>query len=136
MKNILRFFDLLEDKIRHRLSHWPILYALVGIVGIVLAWRGVWHIADDWHMGGWLSLILGVLILLSSGLLIAIAIGDEVIINSFRGRRKITEVRIEETLTMAEKVDEIKNLLDKMEKRLSNIKKEEQEIEREIEKHI
>ena len=136
MKKIFRFFDLFEDKIRHGLSHWPILYAIVGIIGIVLAWRGIWHMADTINLGGLTSFILGIFILLSSGLLIAIAIGDEVLLSSFRGRRKITEVRLEETLTLAEKVDEIKKLLDRLEKKLENIKKEEREIEHEIEKHI
>ncbi|MBU1102038.1 hypothetical protein KJ853_00055 [Patescibacteria group bacterium] len=136
MKKILKFFDVLEDKIRHSLSHRPIIYALIGILGIVLTWRGIWHIADSFGISGWLSALLGIIILLSAGLLVAIAIGDEVIISSFRGRRKITEVKLEEALTLVEKVDDIKNLLEKIEKKLSSIKKEEEELEREIEKHI
>ena len=35
------FFDRLEDKIRARLSRAPILYALIGAVGIILMWKGV-----------------------------------------------------------------------------------------------
>jgi hypothetical protein len=136
MKKFLRFFDVLEDKIRHILSHWPIIYAIVGIIGISLAWRGVWHFADEVNMSPLFSFILGVVILLASGLLVAVAIGDEVIISSFRGRKKINEVKLEEALTMVEKIDEIKNLLDKIEKRLNVIKQEEEEIEREVEKRI
>ncbi|MBU3901203.1 hypothetical protein KJ590_03445 [Patescibacteria group bacterium] len=130
---LLKFFDLLEDKVRHWLSHWPILYALVGILGIVLTWRGVWHLADDFGLNSWLSILIGVIILLSTGLLVAIAIGDEVLISAWRGRRKITEIRIEETLTLAERVEEIKNLLDKIESRLGAIKKEEEKIEKGLE---
>lgn len=129
---LLKFFDVLEDKVRHYLSHWPILYALVGLLGIVLTWRGIWHIADDLALSGWLSVILGVIILLSSGLLVAIAIGDEVLINAWRGRRKVTEVRLEEALTLAERVEEIKKLLDRIEGKLGAIKKEEEKIEKEI----
>ncbi len=129
---LLKFFDLLEDKIRHYLSHWPILYALVGILGIVLIWRGVWHIADDLGLNSWLSVLLGVIILLSSGLLVAIAIGDEVLINAWRGRRKVTEIRLEEALTLAERVEEIKKILDRIDGRLSVIKKEEEKIEKEL----
>lgn len=132
MPKIIKFFDILEDKIRHYLSHWPILYSFVGILGIVLTWRGVWHIADDFNLNPWLSLILGVVILLLAGLLVAVAIGDEVLISAFHGRRKITEIKLEEALTMAERVDEIKKLLDKIEGKLGSIKEEEKKIEKEI----
>jgi len=133
---LLKFFDLLEDKIRHWLSHWPILYALIGILGIVLIWRGVWHIADNIGLNPWLSVIFGAIILLSSGLLVAIAIGDEVLINAFHGRRKISEIRIEEALTLAERVEEIKKVLNRIESRLGTIKKEEEKIEKDIEEKI
>jgi len=132
MKKILKFFDLLEDKIRHNLSHYPVVYALVGFLGVVLVWRGIWHIADDFNLNPWLSVILGVVILLSSGLLVALAIGDEVIITAFRGRRKITEIKLEETLTLAEKVEEIKKSLEKIEKSLSHVEKEEKKIEEKV----
>jgi len=132
MKEILKFFDKLEDKIRHNLSHYPIVYALVGFLGVVLVWRGIWHIADSLQLNSWLSVILGVLILLSSGLLVALAIGDEVIINAFRGRRKVTELRLEETLTLSERVDEIKKSLEKIEKSLSHVEKEEKKIEQKV----
>lgn len=120
---LIKFFDILEDKIRKRLSRWPIIYALFGILGIVLIWRGVWHFADELGMSSLFSVILGLVILLATGLLVAIAIGDEVIINAFRGRKKITEIRLEEALTLVEKVDEIKNLLKKIEKDLDALKK-------------
>ena len=132
MKKIFIFFDLLEDRIRHNLSHYPVLYALVGFLGIVLIWRGIWHIADDFKLDSWLSVIIGVLILLSSGLFVALAIGDEVIINAFRGRRKITELKLEETLTLSDRVDEIKKSLEKIEKSLSHVEKEERKIEQEV----
>ena len=83
---------MLEDKIRHWLSHWPILYALVGILGIVLIWRGIWHLADNVNLNSGLSIFIGAVILLLSGLLVAIAIGDEVLISAWRGRRKVTGV--------------------------------------------
>ncbi len=130
---LLKFFDVLEDRIRHYLSHWPLLYAIVGIIGIVLTWRGIWHLADDFGLSSWLSVIIGVIILLSTGLLIAIAIGDEVLINAWRGRRKITEIRLEEALTLVERVEEIKNLLNRIEERLGAIKKEEEKIEKDLE---
>lgn len=46
LMRLIRFFDKLEDHIREWLSRNPILYALVGAIGVVLFWRGVWHTAD------------------------------------------------------------------------------------------
>ena len=123
---------MLEDKIRHWLSHWPILYALVGILGIVLIWRGIWHLADNVNLNSGLSIFIGAVILLLSGLLVAIAIGDEVLISAWRGRRKVTELSLEETLTLAEKVDEIKKLLVKIEGQLGTVKKGEEKIEKNL----
>jgi len=132
MKKIFRFFDLLEDRVRHNLSHFPVLYALVGFLGVVLTWRGIWRLADDFKLNSWFSVIVGISILLLSGLFVALAIGDEVIINAFRGRRKVTELKLEETLTLSERVDEIKKLLEKIEKSLAHVEKEGKKIEKEI----
>ena len=68
---IIKFFDKLEDKVRARLSHYPILYALVGGVGIVLFWRGVWHVADDMGLGSWTSIIISLILLLMTGLFVS-----------------------------------------------------------------
>jgi len=119
---------MLEDKIRHWLSHWPILYALVGILGIVLIWRGIWHLADNVNLNSGLSIFIGAVILLLSGLLVAIAIGDEVLISAWRGRRKVTEINLEEAMTLADKVDEIKKLLGNIERQLGAIEKGEKKI--------
>src|SRR3990167_3833380 len=85
---LIKFFDKLEDKTRYRLSKLPILYAIIGGIGIVLFWRGVWHTADylmlryvyvkfegssiDLSEAIWwdgpLSFLIGTVLLLMSGL--------------------------------------------------------------------
>ena len=55
-KKVLNFFDKLEDKTRAGLSRVPFLYALLGGIGVVLFWRGVWHIADDFSLNSFISL--------------------------------------------------------------------------------
>ena len=129
---VLKFFDMLEDRIRHWLGRRPILYALIGLLGIVLIWRGIWRLADELNLNSWLSILIGAIVLLSSGLLVAIVIGDEVLISAWRGRRKVTELSLEETLTLAEKVDEIKKLLVKIEGQLGAVKKGEEKIEKNL----
>ena len=82
----------------------------------------------------WLSVVIGLLILSSTGLLVAIAIGDEVLISAFRGRRKVNEIQLEEALTLSERVDEIKRTLEKIENWLGAIKKEEESLRNEEQK--
>lgn len=103
VKKLLTFFDKLEDKIRARLSRMPILYALIGAVGIILVWKGVWETAEHvpalWGPG---SILLGVLILLASGLLVSFFIGDNIILSGFKRDKKLAE-KTEKEILQAEK---------------------------------
>ena len=118
MKFIHNLFDKLEYKIRTRLSHHPFIYALLGSVGIVVFWRGIWHTADfisevifyyqsqagtinlgnlAWWDGP-LSLIVGAILLLPSGLFVSSFIGNEIIISGLKGEKKFTDKTEEEIL--------------------------------------
>ena len=121
IKKIARFFDKLEDKVRGHLSHYPIFYALLGGIGVVLFWRGVWHTADDFGMRSITSLIIGTSILLLTGVFVSAFIGNKLIISGLIGEKKLeekeqSEIQIEET--------QIKNLqktLDRLEEKLNHI---------------
>lgn len=98
-KEIVTFFDKLEDKVRARLSRVPIAYAIVGAVGIVLVWKGVWDLADAVPvLWGWGSVALGLVILLMSGLLVSFFIGDSVILSGLRRDKKLAEKSDKEIL--------------------------------------
>ena len=85
VKKIVSFFDKLEDRIRIRLSHSPILYATIGGVGIVLFWKGVWETAEMIpYLHGIGSVVLGTLILLLTGLMVSFFIGESIIISGFK----------------------------------------------------
>ena len=88
---IINFFDKLEDKVRSKLSHYPIIYALIGGVGIVLFWRGVWYIADDMSLGSWASIIISIILLLMSGLFVSFFIGHYIIFSGLKQEKKIEE---------------------------------------------
>ena len=62
IKKILHFFDKLEDQIRGRLSKYPIVYAFIGGVGIVLFWRGVWGLSEEIGMTNIQAIIISVII--------------------------------------------------------------------------
>ena len=91
-KKIVHIFDKFEDKVRGKLSHYPILYALVGAVGIVLVWKGVWETAEFYPaLWGPTSIILGILILLATGLMVSFFIGDTIILSGIKRDKKIAE---------------------------------------------
>lgn len=99
-KRIDKFLDKLEDKIRAVLSRSPIIYALIGGVGVVLFWRGVWETAASipYIKEGPISIIVSVLILLSTGLFVSFFIGDRIFLSGMKKEKKIfekTEVEIE-----------------------------------------
>ncbi|MFA6585568.1 MAG: hypothetical protein WCS86_00175 [Candidatus Paceibacterota bacterium] len=143
MKSILNFFDKLEDRIRAQLSHYPILYAFIGGVGIVIFWRGVWHTADffttiivlyqqnesidlgilPWWDGP-LSLVVGSALLLSTGLFVFDFIGSQSIISGLKGEKKLEEKTEEEVREETGTIKEIKDEVKKISRHLDEIEKE------------
>jgi len=123
-KKILSFFDKLEDFVRIELSHNPILYALVGAVGIILLWKGVWEVAQLIPgLYGFGSIVMGVIILLVSGLLVSFFIGDSIIISGFKKEKKLVE-KSELDILKAEhtQTKEIVAKLDHLEKDIEGLK--------------
>lgn len=144
MNKIFKIFDKLEDKVRIRLSHWPIFYAIIGGVGTVLFWRGVWHTADFIAAiylpgnaelsgtvnfasvyDGLISIGVGLAMLLITGLFVATFIGDHIIVSGLRGDKKATE-RTEEEIKEDLKLDR------KMREEIHAVSVKLQEIEKKI----
>ena len=90
-ERITKIYNHFEINLRHRLSHRPILYAFIGSIGVVLIWRGVWMIADDFNMSGWVSLFLGVVISIVVGLFVSFFVGDKIIIAGIKNEKRIDE---------------------------------------------
>ncbi len=118
LKKIIKFTRHIKLKIRHTLSKVPTIYALIGSIGVVLIWRGVWHIADDMGMSGFVSLVLGVAISIVSGLFVSFFVGDNIIISGIKKEKRIDEKTEEE--------------IKKEEITLKEIKKDLKEIKAEI----
>jgi hypothetical protein len=137
-KNVLDFFDKLEDKTRAKLSHFPIFYALIGGIGVVLFWRGVWHTTDFltmWLVGeaeftlfniidGPLSFIVGTIVLLMTGVYVSAFIGNRLIITGLSGEKKLTEKTKEEIETEEDKINRIQKTLNRMEQKIEEIDSE------------
>ncbi|MDB5224994.1 MAG: hypothetical protein JWO43_616 [Candidatus Adlerbacteria bacterium] len=121
-KKIVTFFDKLEDKVRFHLSRWPIVYALIGGVGIVLFWKGVWETAEySPYLHGPASIVLGTVIMLMTGLLVSFFIGDSIIMSGFKREKKLVEKTEEEIRAEGSKVDEVMIKLDQIERELETI---------------
>jgi hypothetical protein len=132
----------IENKFRHRLSRHPFLYALIGGVGVVLFWRGVWLTADvvmPWALSpsspwiprdplvlldGPITLLISIFLLLITGLLVSSLIGNEIIISGIRGEKRIEEKTEEEIqgeeseiLRLKRELHEMRQLLEKEQER-------------------
>lgn len=127
IKKIVIFFDKLEDKIRGKLSHYPILYAIIGGIGVVLFWRGVWHTADYINISSGASLIGGAVILLMTGVFVSEFIGSKLIISGLAGEEKLAEKEEEEIKTEETQLENLQNTLSRLEKKLDHIDQEVEE---------
>lgn len=124
MKNILRFFSELENKIRAKLSRYPFLYALIGGIGVVLFWRGVWHIADDINLSSSISFVIGIIILIVTGLFVSEFIGKRLIISGLIGEEKLAEKEEGEIETEETQLRNLQNTLNRVEGKISDLEKE------------
>lgn len=121
MKTIWRFFDRLEDKVRSSLSRTPIIYALVAGVGVVLFWRGVWELSDRIGLAPLTSILLGLVIMLSSGVLVAEFLGNRILISGLRGEKKIEEKTLQELEEEESFLDELHLKVDRIESDLAKL---------------
>ena len=124
MRKITKFFDRLEDRIRGKLSHYPILYAFIGGTGVVLFWRGVWHIADEINIASGVSLILGTSILLFTGIFVTEFNVNRLIISGLVGEKKLEEKEVSEIETEETQIRNLQNTLARLEKKLDHIDEE------------
>jgi hypothetical protein len=120
---LFKIFDKLEDKIRMSLSHHPRTYALIGSIGIVLLWRGVWMIADDLGLSGLTSAIFGIIILSSIGLFVSFFVGSEIIISGIKEEKRIDEKTEEEIKKETTSLNHIKSDLEEIKNKIDKIRK-------------
>ena len=87
MKNAVQFLNKIENKIRSKLKGHPVAYAFIGGIGIVLFWRGVWHAADAINLGSILSIIIGAVILIITGIFVSEFLGSKLIMSDISGEK-------------------------------------------------
>lgn len=95
-KGIIHFLNRIEHRIHSELAHHPVVYAMIGSVGIILLWRGIWRLADEYDMSSWVSIIIGTVILLVTGLFVSFFIGEGIIISGINEEKRVDEKTEEE----------------------------------------
>lgn len=120
-RKILHFFDKLEDQTRAKLSRAPIVYAFLGGVGVVLFWRGVWHIADAANVGALVSLVLGTALLLITGVFVSAFIGNRLIISGLSGEKKLAEKTEDEIETEEAQIKNLQHTLERVEEKITEL---------------
>lgn len=136
MKKLVKFFDKLEDKVRARLSRYPIVYAIIGGTAIILFWRGIWAFADEVEViygitkmqGAILSFSIGGLILLITGLFASFFVGDAILISGIKREKKIIEKTEDEVDQEASMLKKLQGEMSREEINIGDIKKELKEI--------
>jgi len=141
-RKIYNLGDKLEDKVRGKLSHYPIIYAFIGGAGIIIFWRGIWHTIDSimefffsvgksvsstsltqqlpWWDGP-LSVLIGGILLLIVGLFVTSFIGNEIIISGLKKEKKIVEKTEDEIEIDIKEGEKIKSEIHEMDSRLKRI---------------
>lgn len=131
---VFKFFDRTEDKTRSKLSKYPVLYATIGAVGLVLLWRGVWMVADSlsvfdknpfdkaYFIDGAISIGASFVILLISGLFVSFFIGDRIILSGLKKEKKLEEKTKEELDAEMNVVNKMEEKIEKIEENIEKIK--------------
>lgn len=125
LRTIISLFDKVEDSLRIHLSRKPIAYAIIGALGIILLWKGVWETAGLVPaLNGPGSIVVGLIILLSTGLLVSFFIGDNIILSGRKREKKLAEQTESEVQQTEQTTKAIIAKLDHLEKDVHALTKE------------
>ena len=124
------FFLNFEHKSRKYFEKHPFVQAFLAGVGVILFWRGIWEVADKLNVGPFLSILIGILVLVSIGLFVHTFVGNAIIIKNTekekqfeqKARKDIGTVQteiLEEEVTLYHLVKKIESL----EKKIDDIHK-------------
>ena len=124
------FFDKLEDNIRGVLVKHLFIYTFIGGTGVVLFWRGIWHMADVLETVNGFPLVifsplgstlLGIFILLSTGLFVSVFIGESVILSGIKREKRVIDKTIADVDTEKAEVEESLGMISKVEKEVKKL---------------
>jgi hypothetical protein len=127
MKYITNLFLGIEHNAREFFERFPYIQAFTTGVGVVLFWRGIWGYMDKVKLDSILSIVLGSILLIITGLFLHTFVGNAIIIKHVETdqrtdiitKREMFKVEAEvheEEITLSELSESIKNLEEKIDK--------------------
>ncbi|MBX4199922.1 hypothetical protein KW790_00460 [Candidatus Parcubacteria bacterium] len=119
---IIKWFDRLEDQVRHHLSGYPQLYAFIAGVSVVLFWRGVWHLADDYDVGSLTSIIVSIILMLLTGTFVSFFLGTRLLVSGLRDEKRIDEKTRDEIRLEEDEVERLRHVIKEIKHDLEEIK--------------
>lgn len=120
---IFKWFDNLEDSTRHHLSRWPVLYAFVGGVGIVLFWRGIWDLADQIDfLTPIVSIIISTIIMLLTGTFVSFFIGGRLLLSGLMREKRIDEKTESEIAEEEKELEKVRDTLKEIKSDIAEMK--------------
>ena len=131
IRKITRFFDLLEDKVRARLSHRSIFYGFIGGLSLVLFWRGVWHSADilmdkggffGWMFYEPITIAWTSVVLLLTGLFVSLTIGDRIILSGIKHEKKVEEKTEDEIKNEENEIQKLTKQIESLHREIVEVK--------------
>ena len=131
IKKVIVFFDKLEDNVRGHLSHYPVVYTIIGGTAIVLFWRGVWHTADILQgQGGVIgfifspvvNMIIVAVVLLMTGLFVSYFIGDTILMSGIKGEKKVADRTQKDVKEEETRIGELRTTIKEMKKEVDEIR--------------
>ncbi len=140
-KKIVLFFDKLEDHVRGGLSKYPIWYAIIAGILIVLFWRGVWH-TGDWlesHGGllgfifsGPVSLVLSALFLLLIGVFVSAFVGDMLVLSGLKKEKKMVDKTADEVKEEEGAIEQVEQVIDDLYQEVDEVSDKQEVLEKKI----
>lgn len=140
-KKIFHFFDRVEDKVRGRLSRYPIWYAVIAGVFVVLFWRGVWHTGDwlqarggllGFIFSGPISLVLSIACLLIIGVFVSAFVGDMLVLSGIKKEKKLVDKTEDEIRKEEGQIEQVEQVIDDLYEEVDEVSDNQKRLEQKI----
>ncbi len=140
-RKLFHFFDRIEDRIRGFLSKYPIWYAVIAGICIVLFWRGVWHTGDvlqsrggilGFLFSGPVSLILSLVFLLLIGVFVSAFVGDMLVLSGLKKEKKLVDKSADEINKEAHDIQDIEQVIDDLYEEIDDMGDNQKILEKKI----
>lgn len=140
-KKIFHYFDRVEDHVRGSLSKYPIWYAIIAGICIVLFWRGVWHTGDviEAQGGIWgiifsgpVSLAISTIFLLLIGVFVSAFVGDMLVLSGLKKEKKLVDKTEEEVKKEEGELEQVEQVIDDLYEEVDEVSDKQEILEKKI----